>query len=87
MGVKDTATLADYAMQKLSELGNRISRSRSEFMASYGPQKAEIESYKTVPELFDRASESLRSQMDIYFDTLDEFFEKFRMALQTRIGI
>lgn len=79
------AELASFALAKIEELTATVAASQQRYMASYRPQKATIEEYRDEPELYDRASASLKTQSDLYFKTADALLTGFVAALDSRV--
>jgi hypothetical protein len=84
-GMQLQAGLAAFATQKIDQLDQTLGESRQKFLARIKPQLEELETYKTWPELYDAAKQSITNEWKTYFATADELLRGFTAALKSKI--
>ena len=80
------AKLAAFATQKVEDLTQTIGESRSRFMQRMRPQFEELETYKDIPTLYDRASQSVNHELNTYFKSIDKLLDGFVNALESKVS-
>lgn len=86
VGMDLQAKLAAFATQKIDELTQTIDESRSRFLERMRPALAEVESYKDLPELYDPASQSVKHEINMYFESMKKLLNGFVNALESKVS-
>jgi hypothetical protein len=86
VGMDLQAKLAAFATQKIDELTQTIDESRSRFLERMRPALAEVESYKDLPELHEPASQSVKHEINVYFESVKKLLNGFVNALESKVS-
>lgn len=86
VGMDLQAKLAAFATQKIDELTQTIDESRSRFLERMRPALAEVETYKDLPELYDPASQSVKHEINMYFESMKKLLNGFVNALESKVS-
>ncbi len=84
VGMDLQAKLAAFAAQKIDELSQTIDVSRSTFLQRMRPALKEVDDYKDLPELHEPALQSVRQEIDIYFQSIGKLLNGFVRALEAK---
>jgi hypothetical protein len=85
VGMDLQAKLTTFAAERIDEITDTVNESRVKFMKRMRPQYEEVENYKDLPDLYARASESVKQEVDIYFDSIGKLLKGFIEALDTKV--
>lgn len=77
--------LAAFASQKIDELTITIDESRSRFLQRMRPALEEVETYNDLPELHGPAYESVKYEINVYFESVKKLLNGFVNALESKV--
>lgn len=77
--------LTSFAAAKLDDMSTTVNSSRTKFAGEIAKQFTELDAYRHIPPLFERAEQSVTHQMNVFFDSIEILLDGFTAALRNKM--
>ncbi len=86
IGMELQTRLAGFANEKIEEISETIASGRRKFLQNMKSQFLELEQYRDIPVLYEYAGASMKTEVEIYFKTIQKILEGFIENLERKVS-